>query len=81
LTSLCHSFGLDIGLVWKETDYSDLMEGLYMKHEDAETVIGRYKWVRSGFLTTVVDSGTHWLRRPIIPNQLADGVDLFGSVP
>lgn len=24
-----------------------------------------------------VDSGTHWLNRPIIENQLADGVDIF----
>lgn len=39
--------------------------------------VGRYKWVRASFLTRVVDSGSHWLDRPIVPNQLADGVSLF----
>ena len=37
----------------------------------------RYKWVRASFLTSVVDSGSHWLKRPIIPNQLRAGVNLF----
>ena len=33
------------------------------------------------FLTRVLDSGTHWLKRPVIPNRLREGVDLFGGVP
>ncbi len=33
------------------------------------------------FLTTVMQSDTHWLNRPIIRNLLADGVDLFGDRP
>jgi hypothetical protein len=60
-----------------ETDPSDDMEGLYIKAETADQVIGRYKLVRASFLTAVVDSGSHWFDRPIVPNQLADGVDLF----
>jgi RNA ligase len=79
LTALCHDQNLDPERVWKETDPSDLMEGLYVKHEEEGRVVGRYKWIRAGFLTTVVDSGTHWLRRPIIPNQLAEDADLFGG--
>ena len=69
--------GLDPDRQSRETDPSDLAEGLYVKVEDANGVIARYKWVRHTFLTTVVESGTHWLARPIVPNQLADGVDLF----
>lgn len=75
------SRGLDVALALRETDPSDLMEGLYIKVEEDGRVVERYKWVRADFLTTVLDSGTHWLRRPIIPNALADGVDLFGGVP
>ena len=44
-------------------------------------VVERYKFMRAGFLTTVLDSGSHWLRRPILPNQLGEGVDLFGGSP
>jgi hypothetical protein len=61
----------------RETDPSDLAEGLYVKVEDGQRVIARYKWIRASFLTAVVDSGSHWLARPIVPNRLADGVDLF----
>jgi hypothetical protein len=70
---------LDVERALRETDGSDEAEGLYIKHEDQERVIGRYKWIRKSFLTAVVDSGTHWLARPIIPNRLADGVDIFAS--
>jgi hypothetical protein len=64
----------------QETDPSDHMEGLYVKVEEG-SVVGRYKWVRASFLSAVRDSGTHWLRRPIVPNGLAGGVDLFGGRP
>lgn len=60
-----------------ETDGEDLAEGLYIKVEAGDGVIDRYKFVRASFLTKVMDSGTHWLDRTIIPNQLASGVDLF----
>jgi len=66
-----------------ETDPTDLAEGLYFKVEDPGTgvVLGRYKWIRSSFLPSVLDSGSHWLNRPIVPNQLADGVELFAVHP
>ena len=73
--------GLDPEQTWKETDSSDLMEGLYIKVEEGGRVVARYKFIRTSFLTTVLDSGSHWLRRPILPNQLAVGVDLFGDTP
>ena len=71
------SAGVDSERAARETDPSDLSEGLYVKVEEEGRVVERYKWIRASFLTSVVDSGSHWLSRPIIPNQLADGVDLF----
>jgi hypothetical protein len=74
-------WGLDVEIAVRETDPTDLMEGLYVTVEEAGVVTGRYKWVRHSFLQTVADSETHWLRRPIIPNRLAPGIDLFGDTP
>jgi hypothetical protein len=71
---------VDPGRVLRETDPSDAMEGLYVKVEEDGRVQGRFKYVRHEFLTSVIDSGTHWLNRPIVPNELAPQVDLFGSV-
>lgn len=62
---------LDVERVMRETDSSDEMEGLYLKVEEEGRVVERFKWVRKSFLTSVVDSGTHWLARPIVPNGLA----------
>lgn len=73
------SQGIDADLARRETDPSRTMEGLYIKVEQDGTVTGRYKYVRASFLTTVMQSQTHWLNRPIINNLLADGVDLFGD--
>lgn len=69
--------GLDVARVLRETDPTDLAEGLYVKAEEAGIVRGRYKWVRAGFLAAVEASEGHWLARPIVPNLLAPGVDLF----
>lgn len=65
----------------RETDPDDASEGLYLKVEADGVVTARYKWVRASFLTSVLDSGSHWLARPIVPNRLADGVDLFAGEP
>lgn len=62
--------GMDPAQVQRESDGSDLMEGLYIKLEEDGQVKGRYKFVRPDFLTTILDSGTHWLDRPILPNSL-----------
>jgi hypothetical protein len=65
--------GLDTEQVLRETDPSDKMEGLYIKAEESGQVVERFKYVRADFLTTVLDSGSHWLRRPILPNILSRG--------
>jgi RNA ligase len=66
--------------VLRETDMSDDMEGLYLKVESGGAVVDRYKWVRPTFLTAVLDSGSHWLDRPILPNQLTDPAVMYGGV-
>jgi hypothetical protein len=58
-------------MVMRQTDLTDLAEGLYIKIEEAGRVVGRYKYVRQDFLTRVIDSESHWQSRPILPNQLA----------
>ncbi|HKB03884.1 MAG TPA: RNA ligase family protein [Gemmataceae bacterium] len=68
--------GLDPERVRRETDPSDDMEGLYIKVEEEGEVKARYKYVRADFLSAVLDSGTHWLRRPIVPNVVISGPSL-----
>ncbi len=77
LESLCQERHLDARGVLQETDQSGLMEGLYIKVEEDGWVQERYKYVRAGFLQTVLNSHSHWLDRPIIPNGLQPGVTLF----
>lgn len=79
LNALVADRGLDNLTVWKQTDPSDDMEGLYLKWEDGDEVKGRYKWVRGDFVQVVQDSGSHWKSRPILPNQLRSGTSLFGQ--
>ncbi len=77
LYQLCLDQGLDPDRSIQQTNHSLLMEGLYLKVETPELTLARYKYVRPDFLTTILQSDSHWLSRPIIPNQLQDGVDLF----
>ena len=62
------SQNLNVERCEKETDLSGLMEGLYIKVEEKGEVVERYKWVRESFLTTVSDSMSHWMDRPIVKN-------------
>lgn len=56
---------------------SDLAEGLYCKVERDGEVVERFKIVRPAFRQTISDNNEHWLSRPILPNQLAPGLDIF----
>lgn len=82
LRDLCQQLELDADRAIQETDKSGLMEGLYLKVEADGIVQERYKYVRADFLTKILESNTHWLSRPIIPNQLAPApdVDIFAQV-
>jgi hypothetical protein len=77
LRKQCERLEIDPAVAVQETDPTTLMEGLYIKAEEEGTVTERYKYVRAGFLQTVFDSGSHWLDRPIIPNQLRSGAEVF----
>lgn len=79
LAAAAEEGGVELERALRETDPSDDMEGLYIKIEDEAHVLGRAKFVRHSFLTSVVESETHWLDRPIIRNGLAPGVDIFAS--
>jgi hypothetical protein len=79
LNEACQAKGQNIELVKMQTDDSDLMEGLYIKLEEGGQVVGRYKFVRASFLQAVFDSGSHWMDRPILANQLRTGCDIFGE--
>jgi len=56
---------------------TDTMEGLYIKWEEDGFVRGRYKYVRTSFTQAVDEEGIHWLERPLEPNLLSSGVDIF----
>jgi hypothetical protein len=68
--------GWDVDRAVRQTDLSGRMEGLYVKVEAGGVVTGRYKFVRDEFLQTVTADG-HWQDRPLIPNRLAGGAELF----
>ncbi len=73
----CLEMGLDEYRCLKETDKTEIMEGLYIKIEEDGIVKARYKYVRASFLTAIKNAEGHWLNRPIIPNILHPGADLF----
>ena len=77
LRSSCRELGLDEERCLKETDKSEIMEGLYIKVEEDGIVKARYKYVRASFLTAIKNAEGHWLNRPIIPNFLRPDVNLF----
>jgi hypothetical protein len=68
---------LDVERTLAQSDLSDLMEGLYIKAEGEGKVHGRYKYVRRDFLMRVTESDSHWRARPILPNSLAPGTNIF----
>ena len=75
LRRYCVANGIYVEETTRQTDLSMLMEGLYIKHEEGGRVVGRYKYIRERFLQTVLTSDSHWLARPIVPNQLRVSID------
>lgn len=73
----CRKAGVDSEQALKQTDLSGIMEGIYIKVEEGDYVTDRLKFVRGSFLNTILDSESHWMNRPIVPNCLAEHVDLF----
>lgn len=79
LQEQCLKLGLDEEKVSAQTDDQPLMEGIYIKQENEDEVVNRFKFVRASFLTSILNSETHWADRPIVPNLLAEGCDLFSA--
>ncbi|MBK7995670.1 MAG: RNA ligase family protein [Blastocatellia bacterium] len=77
LKEICQEQNLSVERAIKETDHNRNMEGLYIKVEENGKVKARFKYVRASFLTAVEASESHWQSRPIIPNLLANGINLF----
>lgn len=77
LQEQCRSVGISFDIVKKQTDLSDLMEGIYIKVENQEQVLNRLKYVRASFINTILDSESHWVNRPILPNILLNNAGLF----
>ncbi len=70
---------LDLPLCWRQTDGSELAEGLYLKVEEDGQTVARYKFVRPDFVQVILDSGSHHSERPIVPNGLREGADIFAA--
>ncbi len=71
--------GQDFALIEAQTDMSELDEGVYIKVETDEETIGRYKFVRDSFTNSILNQGSHWHDRPILPNMLTLGVDILSE--
>lgn len=54
----------------------NVMEGVYLRTEASGTVTARAKWVRPEF-TEKVKQSIHWQQQTMVPNQLANGVDIW----
>ena len=73
LWAACDRMSQPLKSVLEQTDQSGLMEGLYIKHEDDNQVIGRYKYVRYEFLEAILKSGSHLIDRKPIHNISVGG--------
>lgn len=73
----CRRLGLDADEIVRATDPSTDMEGLYIKTEEGGSVTGRCKYVRGDFQMRLIDADEHRGARPITPNLLAEGAELF----
>ena len=60
--------------ITKQAD--NLMEGLYLRTEADCLVTGRAKFVRPEFVEKIKQS-THWLHQQMVPNELADDIDIW----
>ena len=69
--------GIDVERVISQTDSCMQSEGLYLKIENDHQVLSRCKLVRRSFTQTIMDGGEHWQKRPLMPNGLREGQDMY----
>ncbi|MEM6618250.1 MAG: RNA ligase family protein [Pseudomonadota bacterium] len=77
LSEAARKSGSRAEMVAQQTDQTALAEGIYLKHETAGRVTGRFKYVRDGFQQAIAEADGHWQDRPTLVNGLAPGVDIF----
>lgn len=77
LDKVISSQQLDKDMTWKQTDNDTTSEGLYGKIEEGDYCVGRFKYVRHSFTQSILDEGTHWKKRPLLPNQLKQGQNIY----
>lgn len=61
--------GMNMFYKHDETDITNIMEGVYVKIEDDDKVVGRFKLLRNDFEKLQMDD-SRWQRRPIFQNKL-----------
>lgn len=71
LRAQCDERNLAWDRIRNETDPTNLPEGLYIKTEENDVVNGFYKYIREGFLQTLLASESHWATRRLFTNLLA----------
>lgn len=76
----CEMNHIELDKVMHHTDKSGLAEGLYIKHEDDEQVLGRYKYVRYEFVNDIINPGVHWKDLPPVDNLLSQGWEYHPSL-
>jgi hypothetical protein len=81
LRRTARALGLEPEQVIAQSDVTGLMEGLYIKVEEDGVVKDRLKLVRRDFITRILESDGHWMERPIVPNALHEGIDIFDRGP
>lgn len=67
LIEFCNLNNLDITTILNETLNDNLFEGFYIKTENEDQVIGRYKWIRKSFIDIILNN-EHWKNRTTIYN-------------
>lgn len=63
--------GLRRGDALATLELSGYSEGLYIKYENDQEVLGRFKYIRKDFLDKILQS-EHWSKRSIIQNKLTN---------
>ncbi len=67
----CTEHGLDVDDVMSTTDTAPMMEGVYIKIEENGCVTDRLKYVRADYVQHANVDTQEWLKKTIVPNQLA----------
>jgi hypothetical protein len=77
LRHACSLVGDDYEKRLTKIDDSGHIEGIYIKIERDGRVVDRLKWVRPGFLQTILAADEHWQSRFPVPNLLGAQADIF----